>query len=133
MSVCGRVACAVNAGEPVGARNSWERRLWAARASAIAVGLRMPSFRDNDCGRLSLAEILTIFFSLVAQREEKAKKTPIGRKDHAYSCTAAPVAHLHHVSFLRPAAIPQPIPHVEGHYARAEMNLENPSTSYDAE
>ena len=51
------------------------------------------------------------------------------KKDHACSCTAAPVAHLHHVSILRPASIPQPIPHVEGHYARAEMNLENPSTS----
>ena len=29
--------------------------------------------------------------------------------------------------------IAEPIPHVEGHHARAEMNLENPSTSVDAE
>ena len=42
-------------------------------------------------------------------------------------------SHLHHVSILRRPSIPQPIPHVEGHYARAEMILENPSTSYDAE
>ena len=36
MSVCGRVACAVNAGEPVGARNSGERRVWAgARAARV--------------------------------------------------------------------------------------------------